>query len=372
MVRESPPDPPWIVEGLVVRGTLTILNGREGVGKSLLASALAAAVATGATDAGMSCQRGRVLVVDAENGPHEIHRRVHALRLPAENIAIYEADGFDLRRGGSELESVLEQHRPSLLVLDSFRSLWRGEENDSREVAAVLDPLRNLIRRLGAGTLLLHHSGKGEGAGYRGSSAIGAYAELGFTLARNRGDNEGDRRCLCCWKCRPAQEPPPRWLRLSVETGQVYIDQTEPPDEDRRGSAAPVRSELRPKIRAVLTETAKSRAEIARAVGREPKDRSVGRVLDDLHADGYAEKVGPDSRAGWRVASEIPPGGGRHLPPVGSAPSSRPEDPGGNRPSESANSATRDDAKEQGQLSANGEHAGDDLAERYVLEGGAS
>ena len=54
MVRENPPPVPWIIEGLVVRGALTVLNGREGEGKSLLAMALAAGVALGENQAGMS------------------------------------------------------------------------------------------------------------------------------------------------------------------------------------------------------------------------------------------------------------------------------------------------------------------------------
>ncbi len=70
----------------------------------------------------------------------------------------------------------------------------------------MLDPLRNLVRKHNVATILLHHSGKGSGS-YRGSSAIGASAELGFTLARAEGDDDRERRSLTCWKCRPAPKP---------------------------------------------------------------------------------------------------------------------------------------------------------------------
>jgi hypothetical protein len=133
-----------------------------------------------------------VSIIDAENGRYEIHRRVKSLGLPSEGVELHEPEGFDLRHDLADLERVLEADRPDLLVLDAYRSLWGGEENDSREVAAVLDPLRNLVRRFDVGALLLHHSGKGNG-GYRGSSAIGASAELGFTLARDPGDPESRR-----------------------------------------------------------------------------------------------------------------------------------------------------------------------------------
>ncbi len=290
MVRENPPPVPWVIEGLVVRGALTVLNGREGEGKSLLAMALAAGVALGENQAGLDCHTGKVLIVDTENGAYETHRRVHALGLPG-SVEMFEPDDgkrFDLRTDLADLESLLVDHRPDLLVLDSFRTLWAGEENDSGDVAKVLDPLRNLVRKHQAGTILLHHSGKGSGS-YRGSSAIGASAELGFTLAREEGDDDPDRRSLACWKCRPAPKPMKAFLRLSVEGGMVFIDRAEPP-EDVNPPSGPVTGTLKPRVQAVLSDVPQSRADIARAIGREPKDRSVGRVLDDLAAEGTAQK----------------------------------------------------------------------------------
>jgi len=307
MVRENPPPVPWIVEGLVVRGALTVLNGREGEGKSLLAMALAAGVALGENQAGMECHAGRVLIVDAENGQYETHRRVHALGLPGSVEMFEPGDGqrFDLRHDLGDLERLLAEHKPDLLVLDSFRTLWGGEENDSGDVAKVLDPLRNLVRRHNAGTILLHHSGKGTG-GYRGSSAIGASAELGFTLAHDEDDDDRDRRSLACWKCRPAPKPAKSWLRLSVERGMVLIDEAEPPEEEP-SPERPVVTALKPLVLAALTDDPQTRADVARAVDRDPKDRSVGRVLGDLAAEGLADKIGPENRPLWKVAGGNPP-----------------------------------------------------------------
>jgi hypothetical protein len=311
MVREEPPAVPWVIKPLIVKGCLTMIDGREGEGKSLLAMSLGAGVATGHDEAGMSCTQGRVLVVDAENGSHEIHRRVRTLDLPSEGIELFEAEGFDLRRNLGELERLLAGHRPDLLILDSFRSLWQGEENDSGEVAAVLDPLRNLIRRYEAGALLLHHSGKGTGT-YRGSSAIGASVELGFRLAREDDDEDPDRRFLQCWKCRPAPEPLRRWLRLSLEAGRVFVDEAvspEPQDPDKGGRPPKVREELRSKLTDALTPEGQRRADLARSVGREPKDRSVGRVLNALRQVGIAEQDGELWRRVAKRQNPYPRGG---------------------------------------------------------------
>ncbi len=249
------------------------------------------------------------MIVDAENGEYEIHRRVHALGLPAEGIEVFEVQSdFDLRADLSELEGVLAEHRPHLLVLDSFRSLWGGKENDSGEVAAALDPLRNLVRRYRAGALLLHHSGRSSGA-YRGSSAIGASAELGFNLARSDGDSDRERRYLETWKCRPAPEPSRRWLRLAAEDGRVFIDAAEPAqtseaDGEADESKAHVRPALRPKVLGALTSEVQSRADM---LAPPDVNRRIGvSAAYSTTSSAKARLSGPrEAGAGWQGAPAL-------------------------------------------------------------------
>ena len=281
MVREEPPAVPWIVERLVVRGGVTVLAGKPGEGKSLLSETLTAGVARGEVAAGMRCIKGRAMIVDGENGQQEIHRRVHALQFPDEGVSIYESIG-PLLQSLSELDWELTQHKPDLLVLDSFRSLWHGEENDSGEVAEVLDSVRTLAREHQVGVLLLHHTGK-SGNGYRGSSAIGASAELGFTLARDEADPDPLRRCIECWKCRPAPEPPKRWLALSAEGDRVLVSDAASPDSGRPGI---VRSEIVRRVLSALRDNPMRLSEIARVVGRKPSDQTVRRALAELEKAG--------------------------------------------------------------------------------------
>jgi 5S rRNA maturation endonuclease (ribonuclease M5) len=285
MVREEPPAVPWVAEGIVAKGMLTALAGRHGEGKSLLAMGLTGGVSEGHTVAGLACHEGTVCYLDAENGRWEIHRRVRNLELPAEGVALAEVAGFDLRHDLDSLERVLTERKPDLLVLDSFRSLWRGEENDAGQVAACLDPLRDLIREHGAGALLLHHSGKG-GGDYRGSSAIGACVDLGFVLDRITDDEQRDRRRLHCWKSRPAAEPEDRWLALHVERGRVYIEPAEPPVESAAKPEAPARAALRPQVLGLVMAEPRSTADVCRALGRHKSDGTVKRTLKALHGEG--------------------------------------------------------------------------------------
>lgn len=311
MVNTLPPEVPWIAEPLLVRGALSLLFGREGEGKSLIALALAVAVASGESAAGFHPVPGQVLYIDAENGAGEVHRRVRALGLPdaaAERLSVFTADGLDLRRDIGEVETLIASERPVLTVLDSFRSLWGGSENDSDEVAPVLDRLRNIGRRLDAATLLLHHTGKA-GQEYRGSTAIGAAAELAFLLAREPEDEDGQRRFLACRKSRPAPEPGRRWLRLSTEMGMTFVEECDPPDaaaEAAKGRPPKAQHDLAPKVLAALADGPLPLASVARSCGRHHTDGTVRRVLAALVSRGDVERT---EQGLYRCQNAKPPRG---------------------------------------------------------------
>jgi hypothetical protein len=292
MLATDPPPVPWVVEPLLAEGCVTMLAGREGQGKSMLALALAAAVGHGATVAGFACRPGLTLVVDAENGEREAHRRVRGLGIKPSTLVYVEAVGFNLAEDVGLIANLVDEHRPTVLVLDSLRSLAPGlDENESRPVEAALRPVSRLAQDKSIPVLLLHHAGK-QGAEYRGSTAIGAAVELGFTLSRREEDPEKrTRRRLACWKSRPAPEPEPRWISLESRDGLILLGEAEPFE----GEVGRKRDELREDVLVTLTAISQSRARIARAVGRNPGDTTVLRVLQDLETEGLALQRGD----GW-------------------------------------------------------------------------
>ncbi len=296
MLTTSPPRVDWIVDGVVARGTVTLLAGREKHGKSLFTAALAASVASGGgTVAGIECVAGSALIVDAENGEATIHRRISALGLGREHAAhiqFAETNGFDLRRNMSQLTELVKEVKPDLVVLDSWRSLWGGRENDSDEVAAVLDPLRPLARISGSGVILIHHMSRA--GAYRGSTAAGASVENLLTISRVDGDDDRLRRCLRNTGCRYEEERPDVWLTLEAdkERGAIYVDVAEPftSDQEDAASAQPARATLAAEILAAMNGQPASVADIARAVGRSPKDGSVRNALAALQRSGDMDK----------------------------------------------------------------------------------
>ena len=100
------------------------------------------------------------------------------------------------------------------------------------------------------------------------------------------------RRVLVCDKNRLAAEPKPIWLRIAAEGEAMVVDRCQPFDGAGQGQR-PVRDMLIEQVRlTVLTAGGPiRRAEIARRLDRNPKDRSVGRCLAELERDGRIRRL---------------------------------------------------------------------------------
>jgi hypothetical protein len=311
LLATRPKPVPFVLEPMLVEGCATMLAGREGRGKSMLALAIAAAFGQGELVldvAGMTIGLGGlVLYVDAENGEREIHRRLHGLNVRAGALVYVEADGFNLARQLPLLEALVDRHKPRLLVLDSLRSLAPGlDENDSQEVETVLRPVARLAQQLGIAILILHHASRSSGE-YRGSTALGACVELGFTLKRHDGDPMSQtRRELSCWKSRPAPEPPDRWLTIKpADDGGIVLREAAPFEPER---SHPIQDAIEEMLRGLIAEACGgcgepsgdhntttpswTGADFARAAGRDPADWSVRQVVKRFEDEGLIHRNG--------------------------------------------------------------------------------
>jgi AAA domain len=294
MAAEAPPPVSWLADGVLPRAALTALYAPGGDGKSLLSMALAAAIAHGGELAGIECGQGVTVYLDAENGEWEIHRRVHTLGLPASGVRVADASGLDLYRHMPEVTAVVNETRPDLLILDSFRSLTPGmEENDTAQTARVLDPLRRLAHESGTAILLIHHANKA-GRDFRGASSIRDSVDVLWHLGRHDGDPDPRRRFVHNVKMRVAPDGGRLWLRLVIDRGRVLIDQAEPPEEQAPQITQPVRARLSDKILAGMDDCPLRLAAIAELVGRKPKDGSVRNALKALVGDGLLTRQGDE------------------------------------------------------------------------------
>jgi hypothetical protein len=80
---------------------------------------------------------------------------------------------------GSELLLTICKETKPLLIIDPFRYFHTAEENDSTEMAGVMQYLRGCAA-YGCAVVILHHPAKSEGSTGRGSSAIRGACDLAF------------------------------------------------------------------------------------------------------------------------------------------------------------------------------------------------
>ncbi len=332
MATTPPPSVAWLAPPIVPRAALTVLYAPSGDGKSLFSMALAGACAHGGELAGIECEQGATIYLDAENGEWEIHRRVHTLGLPASGVRVADASGLDLHRHIEHVQTLVTEERPDLLVLDSLRSLTPGmDENDTAQTARALDPLRRLAHDNGTAILLIHHANKA-GRDFRGASSIRDSVDVFWHLGRQDNDPDPRRRFLRCRKMRVAAEPERLWLRLEVDRGRVLIDQAQPPEDQPPSAAQPVRAKLSDEIVARMGTGPLRLAQVAALVGRRPKDGSVRNALAALVKDGLLTRQGND----YQKVQTVQPGGlhtctgqteqvQAAIPPGGAAPLHQPD-----------------------------------------------
>lgn len=180
-VSEPPPPVPWVAyPSIAAKGHLTLLSAQPKVGKTWVSLAIATALSGQRKIAGMSNGGNphRVIYLDAENGEGVLRRRIYALKSNPELLEIYDARGFSLSDIKS-LTALLKNswNEPSLIVFDSFTTLWGGNQMDPGEITQVLDGIRNWLQKWDCAGLLIHHDSRYGGA-YRGSGAIAACCEI--------------------------------------------------------------------------------------------------------------------------------------------------------------------------------------------------
>jgi hypothetical protein len=168
-------DSRWIVPDFLPRGEVVLLTADPGIGKSLLAYDLCRAIATGGEFLGFPVPKGRVLILQLEEGG-SFGARLKALGFHqlAKRGTDWEASrSFDLAK-----PSHMKQLRGMLgsgwdfVMIDPLRALARSfdvEETSAEFGRKIVRPLAKAITDAGASGILIHHNaaGTGKSAGTR-------------------------------------------------------------------------------------------------------------------------------------------------------------------------------------------------------------
>ena len=281
----------WLVEALWNEQGVGIVGGEPKCGKTFLALHIAVAVA-----AGVSClrrfpvQAGPVLLFAAEDAPHILRQRLEGIAAASgtvlANLDLHVIDVPSLRLDEpahqKRLANTVERVRPRLLILDPLVRLHGVDENAVREIAPILDRLRQLQRRCQTAVLLVHHARKNGGSrpgqALRGSSELFAWSDNVLVLRRRQ------QRILLASDHRAAANL--HDLQLEIATPpegpalQIAEPQAPPP--------APHTQNPRQRIQTILAEAGKplSHRQIRNAARM--RAETVGNALRELLRAGQA------------------------------------------------------------------------------------
>jgi hypothetical protein len=191
------PDPEPLIDGVIDQGSLTLLYGRWGSGKSFIALDWAASVATGRAWQNRPSEQRPVLYIAAE-GAFGLKARFDAWErgwhMP---IGDGQLDvlprAVNLTRGGDvvALSDLVHERRYGLVVVDTLaRCMVGADENSAKDCGLVVDALTRIREQTpgGRGVVLgVHHTGK-DGKTLRGSSAFEAGADIVYLTTRDTDD----------------------------------------------------------------------------------------------------------------------------------------------------------------------------------------
>ena len=186
------PDPQPLIDNVLDQGTVALLYGKWGSGKSFLALDWAASVATGRTWQGRTCEQRPALYVAAE-GAYGIKGRTDAWETGwrteiADGTLDVLPKSVNLTRAVdvANLAALIEVNGYGFVVIDTLaRCMVGADENSARDCGEVVEVLTRLREATPAGRgviLGVHHTGK-DGKTFRGSSTFEAGADTVYSVS---------------------------------------------------------------------------------------------------------------------------------------------------------------------------------------------
>lgn len=243
------PRPPYIVKGVIEKGVLAEIYGPTQSGKSFLATDLALHIACGWNWCGRRVRQGGVLYVSAEGGT-AIVRRLQAFaqhhnvdldaidfRAVIEPTNILEVTGID-----QLITDALATPNLVLVIIDTAARVMPGSKEDTEAMGKLVAACDAIRAATGACVLLVHHTGKDERLGSRGSSVLPAAVDVNISVSK-----QGKTASAELEKQRDGQAGPITTFELKIvnlgtdEDGDditsCVVHQTDPQNKPKRTAA---------------------------------------------------------------------------------------------------------------------------------------
>jgi hypothetical protein len=194
----------WLVKDMLPAKSFSAIYGKSGAGKSFFAMYLAAMVAAGREAFSCSVEQGDVVYLALEGGAG-LRRRRDALMqrydLPDDLPVHFVKAQMNLRSSLDDLTALIEVIRergikPAVIFVDTLaRAYAGGDENSSAEMMQFVSVMAALQDALDCTVCVVHHTGKDESRGMRGSSALLAAVDAELELTRISDDEAEEPVC---------------------------------------------------------------------------------------------------------------------------------------------------------------------------------
>lgn len=201
-LKDPPPRPPELIEGICFVGSKTTLAGPSKARKTYGQMHIGLSIATGTPWQGRKVAQGRVLYVNTELGTYSFHSRKDAL-LKHMGVTLPEGmfDELHLRGKRATIEQLAIFLRAArdgyvLIIIDPiYKLLGKRSENDAAEMADLMQHLESIGDTAGAALLVAHHFAKGNASQKEamdrasGSGVVARDADALITLTPHEEDD---------------------------------------------------------------------------------------------------------------------------------------------------------------------------------------
>lgn len=190
--------PVYLLHKMIELGSLSMVFGKPGSGKSFVAVDIAASVASGRSFHGVKTQQKDVIFIAAEAFAG-IVRRFNAwskhhevapsdIRVMIANSAVNYSDKNAVLKLREELIRAKQTGlKPGLIVVDTLAASYGSDENSNSEMSIFINTLKQFNLDFECATLLIHHAGHGDSNRARGASSLNAALDSEFSCNKQQG-----------------------------------------------------------------------------------------------------------------------------------------------------------------------------------------
>ena len=246
----------WLWDNFLPIGTVSILFGEGGEGKSFMALALAAAVSKGLPLPGMesaSLPPSDVIIQNAENPwPMVIKPRLEMLGADCSKIHRINDEGNRLTLTDERIEAAIRKYNVKLTIIDPIQSHLPSSMSMGRaeSVRPMLTHLEKVAERTQSTILLVGHVTKGNGkAQHRGLGSIDIINSVPCVMYLGRAEGlDRDVRAVAQGKNNLSEIATTQLFKLNKASGFQWIGESDVTPDDILGFNAKKSKEAMSKV----------------------------------------------------------------------------------------------------------------------------